>query len=212
MREIEWIRKEEPHDREWEFNDLIELKLVERIEWNQELNVVIGWNSIIMNNGWLTMIMWVQENVIQWQRGWVMNTWMDWKNMSKWWRRDTKRILWERKCLDWLIVWRVLWTVINMNGWEKFILWFELRDQVSSKHIRVIESRNSLWNESTKALDGFIVKIFEICVCFVLKSTISHHWIHRPHIMKHYAFSNSTFILLDYFLFRDHSYTSFHFY
>ena len=61
-----------------------------------------------------------------------------------------------------------------MNGAEKFILWFELRDQFSSKHIRVIESSNSSWDESTEALDGFIVKIFEICVCFVLKSTISH--------------------------------------
>ena len=100
MREIEGIQKKEPHKREWEFNDLLELRLVERFEWNQELNVVIGWNSIIMNNGWLTMIMWVQRDVIQWQRGWVMNTWLDWKNMFKWWRRDTKRIQWERKCLD----------------------------------------------------------------------------------------------------------------
>ena len=51
------------------------------LEWNQELNIDIGMNSINMNTGWLIMIYWIQENVIVWLIRYVMNTWLDWVDM-----------------------------------------------------------------------------------------------------------------------------------
>ena len=81
------------------------------VEWSLELNLDIGMNSIIMNNGWLIMVYWVQANVILWLIKCVMNTWLDWMDILKWWRRDTRRIQWDLKCLDWFSVSEVLWVL-----------------------------------------------------------------------------------------------------
>ena len=71
------------------------------VEWSLELNLDIGMNSIIMNNGWLIMVYWVQAIVILWLIKCVMNTWLDWMDILKWWRRDTRRIQWDPKSPDW---------------------------------------------------------------------------------------------------------------
>ena len=51
------------------------------LEWNQELNIDIGMNSINMNTGWLIMVYWIQANVIVWLIRYVMNMWLDWVNI-----------------------------------------------------------------------------------------------------------------------------------
>ena len=49
------------------------------LEWNQELNIDIGMNSINMNTGWLIMIYWIQDNVIVWliDMWWILD-WIEW--------------------------------------------------------------------------------------------------------------------------------------
>ena len=93
------------------------------VEWSLELNLDIGVNSIIMNNGWLIMVYWVQANVILWLIKCVMNTWLDWMDILKWWRRDTRRIQWDPKSPDWFTALEVQWIILHTICWEVLSLY-----------------------------------------------------------------------------------------
>ena len=118
LNDLRMIEKENEYKRITTLNNWKWRDWFGSVEWNQELNLDIGVSSIIMNNGWLIRIYWVQANVILWLIRCVMNTWMDWMDILKWWRKDTRRIQWESKCLDWFSALETQWIILHSVCWE----------------------------------------------------------------------------------------------
>ena len=123
------------------------------VEWSLELNLDIGMNSIIMNNGWLIMVYWVQANVILWLIKCVMNTWLDWMDILKWWRRDTRRIQWDPKSPDWFSALEVQWIILHTICWEVLSLYvkngidshFESSCLIVDIQWRIEKTCNRIW-------------------------------------------------------------------